>query len=143
MSIEKRKLDAAEHRLQYKKRKIEEVTQSEMNATTQQSNESTSISFSKRFKTTRLKNPSSVELKVRTKERRRSETYQTCQAIHGGNSENIEPTVFGMIDTLSAKCKADYLACRIMNSKKSLSKSVSERCITQYNKTYYLSLIHI
>jgi len=126
LTIEKRKLDAAEHRLQYKRRKIEEISQTEMNVITQLPKES--ISFSKRFKTTRIKN-----------ERRRSETFQTCQTIHGGSSENIEPTVFGMIDTLSAKCKADYLACQIMKSKKSLSKTISEKCIKQHNKTFYNS----
>jgi len=139
LTIEKRKLDAAEHRLQYKRRKIEDISQTQMNVITQLPKES--ISFSKRFKTTRIKNTSSLEMKARSKERRRSETFQTCQTIHGGSSENIEPTVFGMIDTLSAKCKADYLACQIMKSKKFLSKTLvrSVKCIKQHNKTFYNS----
>lgn len=63
LTIEKRKLDAAEHRLQYKRRKIEEISQTEMNVITQLPKES--ISFSKRFKTTRIKNTSSLEMKAR------------------------------------------------------------------------------
>ena len=51
----------------------------------------------------RLKNPTCDELNKRAKVIRRSETLSVSHAIHGGSSKNMDPTAYGLIDTLSTK----------------------------------------
>ena len=97
------------------------------------------ITVSKSLKQCRVKNPTSSKLKLRSKVRRRKETIEVCRAIHGGTADNLEPTIEGMVDTLTAKCKSNYLALKIMKSKNSLAKSISLSCIKQHNIEFYSS----
>ena len=52
-------------------------------------NKHTSISIPAKTKKRRLKKPTRDELNL--------ETYVVCEALHGGDSNNIDPTVDGML----------------------------------------------
>jgi len=84
----------------------------------------------------RLSNPSHEGLNRRAKSVRRSETFNKCQDIHGGTKENQDPTTWGMIDTLNSKCKADVLAVKLLNSKTSLKRAITNRCLQQDNNQF-------
>ena len=87
----------------------------------------------------RKKIPSSKELNVRTKIRRRDETMAACNSIHGGSNENIDPTIDGLLDTITAKCKSDKLACKILTSKPSVVNSLSKLCEKKFKTQYFKS----
>ena len=136
LRVQKRKLDATYHRLQYKK-KLDDLSLEETNE--KSSKEPVTIRISKKKKNARLQNPTSEETRLRSKVRRRTETFQTCEVIHGGTSENIEPTVSGMLQTVTARCKAKYLACKVLKSKPSFVNELSQSCIRKHNKDFYNS----
>ena len=82
----------------------------------------------------RLKNPTSSTIGVKAKQRRCKETLAACKAIHGGN---LNSTVDGMMQTLTSKCKSEWLADRILLSKKSLRESLNKQIIGTSKKKYY------
>ena len=53
-----------------------------------------------------------------------SETLQACNANDGGSVGNVNPTVTGMIDTLSSKRKSKLLADTILKGKQSVVKNI-------------------
>ena len=57
--------------------------------------------------------------------------------------ENIDPTVYGMLDTLTAKCKADYLSSKILASKSSVRRTIEDQCSKKYRSKYYNSAENI
>ena len=83
---------------------------------------------SKLSKRRRQNNPTSKHLHLRNKIRRRNETISVCNDIHGGSKENQDPTIDGMLDTLTAKCKSDKLACKILSSKPALVNTITKKC---------------
>ena len=87
--------------------------------------------------------PSCEQLNLKAKSRRRKKTFLECSAIHGGNGDNIEPTVYGMLDTLAAKCKADQLSVKILNSKASVRSAIEKQCSKKYRYDYYKSTENI
>ena len=63
--------------------------------------------------------PSCSNTSLRGMTIRRNDTWKACNTIHGGSKENTDPVVFGMLHTLTSKCKSDNLA-----SKKSLVNNI-------------------
>ena len=85
------KIDKLEHRIKRRKRKVEELSLLDLPQV-----DTTALK--------RRRRPSCEDLHVKAKIRRRSETINKCH-IHGGSRENMDSTVYGMLDTLAAKCK--------------------------------------
>ena len=134
LDLQKRKLDAACHRLHYKKQKVEHLSTAlgiKKNNIPQNS-----IRVSKKLRDSRLKSPTSESTKLRSKVRRRSETFQACEVIYGGTPENMEPTTNGMIDTLTARCTGKYLAYKLLQAKPSFVKELTESCIRKHSDFY-------
>ena len=120
--------DILDHRVRRKKAKIDKLKNEGSILTQKQSKHSR-----------RIRAPSSEKLNLKAKYRRRKETFQECSVIHGGSDDNIEPTVYGMLDTLTAKCKADYLSSKILLSKTSIRRAIENRCSRKYRTKYYES----
>jgi len=76
---------------------------------------------------------------LKAKAVRRNETYQICQAVHGGTDSFREPTLFGMIDTLSIKFKSTEVSQAILSSKKSLTKSLKDVQLKDWTTSYTTS----
>ena len=95
------------------------------------------IALSSAVKNRRLKNPTSQNINLKSKGRRSAETLAICEAIHGGSSQNIEPAIDGMIQTLTSKCKSDWLAVKLLSSKNAVHESIKKRCINKSRKEFY------
>lgn len=87
----------------------------------------------------RQANPSNVSLKSRNRIQRRSETWTVCHAIHGGNNQKPDATIDGMLDTLSAKVRAEILGSKILNGKASIAKAVMRQTEDKFCSKYYES----
>ena len=126
LDLQKRKLDAACHRLHYKKQKVEHL----LTALGIKKNNipQNNIRVSKNLRDSRLKSPISESTKLRSKVRR-----------HGGTPENMEPTTNGMIDTLTARCTGKYLVYKLLQAKPSFVKELTESCIQKHNSDFYKS----
>ena len=73
--------------------------------------------------------------------RRADDTIKVCAAIHGGSirGDNIEPTVDGMLNTLSLKCPAGLLAPKILGMKTAVTKVITETVLTTHSKEFFIS----
>lgn len=88
----------------------------------------------KRKRLKRLRQPSKLQvgnsekldaLSDQVSRRRRKETMQACNVIHGGESENTEPTLDGMWHTLVNESTQTQLTRYVGKSKKVVSKVIS------------------
>ena len=79
----------------------------------------TAFSITKRIKINRRKKPTTKDMPRSLQTVRMSKTFQACSAIHGV-TQNIDPLVTGMMDTLTSRVKYKDLAKHIMASKPSL-----------------------
>lgn len=70
---------------------------------------------------------------------RRQETFRACSIIHGSSDENMDPLATGLIDTLTSKFKSDYIAEKVMSSKKSVVKCITENVVGNWSRQYYKS----
>ena len=120
------KIEKLEHRIKRRKRKVEELSLLDLPPV-----DTTALK--------RRRRPSCEDLHVKAKIRRRNETITKCHIIHGGSRENMDSTVYGMLDTLAAKCKTDKLACKVLNVRSSLKSAISKRCIDQFKSNYLKS----
>ena len=127
---QEKELHNLQMKLSHKKAKAEQIKSEIASLPT-----STNVSKSSTLKR-RLSNPSHKGLNGRAKSVRLSETFNKCQDIHGGTKENQDPTTWGMIDTLNSKCKADVLAVKLLNSKTSLKRAITNRCLQQDNNQF-------
>ena len=92
----------------------------------------------------RLQKPTnSSELTDRSKTRRIAYTFTVCSIIHGGDVSTIDPTVDGMLETLSAKCIAGYLAPKILKMKSSVTTVVRNSVVSEHCKNYYKSEVNL
>ena len=139
-SIEKeqQKLIYRERRLSELKEKNAALNLKNITKSNRLFNNAFSISSTKRNK--RKLNPSSADTPHMAKVVRRSETLHACNAIHGGNVENITPTVTGMLDTLSSKCKSKVLADAILNGKQCVVQNIEQKVISSWSCNYYDSI---
>ena len=97
------------------------------------------FTISKRKKRQRKQKPSNRFLSHTSKVVRRSETYEACSAIHGASSENIEPLIHGMVDTLTSKIKAKDLCRSVLSAKSSFVNEVESNVILKWKTEYYQS----
>ena len=135
---ERQKLVYREQKLAELKRKNEALNLKSITKTNRLLNNAFSISSIKRNK--RKLNPSTADTPHMAKVVRRSETLQACNAIHGGNVDNINPTVTGMLDTLSSKCKSKTLADAILKGKQSVVQNIQQSVISSWSGTYFKSI---
>lgn len=133
LASQEKEIHALEMRLKRKRDKIKEIEEVLVNSGS--TDQSTSV-ISQKCKKRRLSKPSSIDLNLKAKSIRRAQTYSMCQAIHGGSEENKEPTLWGMVDTLTAKFKADKLSLKLLNSKTALKHSLTERTLKQHTKQF-------
>ena len=94
------------------------------------------ITLTNRAVKRRLNNPSSDDLNFKTKCVCRSETYQMCQAVHGGTDANSNPTLYGMLDTVASKFKSSEVSSAILSSKKSVVNSLKDTQLGNWAKSY-------
>ena len=78
-----------------------------------------------RLKTLRKRNTTQAELEwhdtnLTQVNKRRKQTWACAQVIHGGTTDNPEPTLCGLFDLLSAKEKSVGLTTRILSGKSSV-----------------------
>ena len=81
-------------------------------------------------------NPTSPSLAAKAKIIRRRETFNTCLAIHGGSSDNHEPVIDGMLDTITSKFDANLVSKKILVSKPSVVKSIKHHVLKSSAKEY-------
>ena len=106
-----------------------------------QLNNAKATSFVRKYrKFRRLQKPTKFsEINARTKGRRISDTWEVANIIHGGTFASIDPSVDGLLETLSTKCVASKLDPKILKMKSSVTTILSDTIITGHCKTYYLS----
>ena len=114
-------------------------SQKEKLASLNQSN-SAVIAVSSSVRKRRMNTPTPENLSVSSKRRRVKETLSVCNAIHGSSEESIEPAMTGMLQTLSSKCKGEWLADKILSTKTSLTRALKKKCNTQSKTEYYSSI---
>ena len=78
-------------------------------------------------------------MNARSKRRRVIETLSVCNAIHRSSEESIEPAVTGMLQILSSKRKAEWLADKILSTKTSLTRDIKKQSTTLSKTEYYSS----
>ena len=91
------------------------------------------------YKKRRLLNPTKGTHPLLLKQYRRSETWDVCQAIHGGTDTDVKPTMTGMLDTLVVKTPVIELTNEIIG-KPILKKHLTVKLVTSNNRSYYSSM---
>ena len=135
-------LESQEKVLLSQKEQINRIQNDIINARSQtvnmeeQKEEKYRIKITNRSVKRRVKNPSSHNLNLKAKSVRRNETYQVCQAIHGGSTDVTEPTLVGMVDTLASKFKADDLSKELLACKNSVKKSLQNTTLKTWTSNY-------
>ena len=81
-------------------------------------------------------NPTSPRLAAKAKVIRRRETFNTCLSIHGGSSDNHEPIIDGMLDTITSKFGASYVSKKMLTSKPAVVKSIEYHVLKTSAKDY-------
>ena len=79
----------------------------------------------------RLANPTSESLKKYSKKRRRKENFSVAKLIHGASSEDENPVLLGLIDTISAKFHVETVAKKLFKCKPKLTKALKEEAALQ------------
>ena len=70
---------------------------------------------------------------------RRNETDHSCQAIHGGTDADTNPTLIGMVDTITCKFKSEEASKVILCSKRSLQRSLQKDLVKNWTRSYKIS----
>lgn len=65
----------------------------------------------------RRKTPTTTHSSERVARKRRRETYEAAQKIHGGNTANGEPGEVGLVDTVVKRCRTSLVADEVMKSR--------------------------
>ena len=104
-------------------------------------NSTAATSFVRKYRRfRRLQKPTNFsEINERTKRRRISDMWNLSMVINGGTSTDIDPSVDGLLETLSTKCVASKLAPKILKMKSSVTTILSDTIKTEHCKTYYES----
>ena len=108
-------IESQENAISNKQEKIEKLKIEVQNVKSQTENlevekeEKYKIKITNRAVKRHITNPSSHKLNLKAKSVRRNETYQVCQAIHGGTADITKPTLIGMVETLTSKFKSEEL----------------------------------
>ena len=95
--------------------------------------------ITKRVSVKRKLKPTTKDLPEKAKVSRRSETFEACSLIHGGTDDNKDPVGYGMLDTLTAKCKTKELSQQILLSKASLVGEIKKSVLKSFSTDYYKS----
>ena len=94
----------------------------------------------KRRRKRKLQKPTGEsELCQRSKIRRCADTFTVCSAIHGGDDNNISPTIDGMLETVGAKCPAALLATKILSMKPAIRNAVTSNVLIKHCNQFYRS----
>ena len=105
----------------------------------EQQDEKYQVKITKRDVKRRLSNPTSHQLNKKAKSVRRNETYHSCQAIHGGTDADTNPTLIGMVDTITCKFKSEEASKVILCSKRSLQRSLQKDLVKNWTRSYKIS----
>ena len=71
-----------------------------------------------------------------TMKRRRKETWDQCKTILGSSQDAI---VFGLLDALGGRCKASYLAPKVLNFKLPVTTLIKETVLRRHTRRFYES----
>ena len=129
-------INTLEHAIKHKGTKIENLKK-ELEELNQIQNQIDSKSVVRRKRC--LDNPTTDNLKVRTKQRRLAETVSYCSVIHGASKENNSPLLTGLVDTVVSTFKSDVVACKMLSTNSALTKAISKRCEDKFRSSYYKS----
>ena len=140
-----RKIEKERQKLHYKQRRLKNLRDENSTNNNPPPAETakrmqTVFSISTLKRNNRKRKPTTEHTPHMAKVVRRSETLQACNAIHGGSVGNINPTVTGIIDTLSSKCKSKLLADIILKGKQSVVNNIEKKVIGGWSSTFYKSL---
>ena len=105
-----RKIDSQRNVLFYKRKKLKNMHAISVIAQSPDSSFSVSTAKSKKL----LMNPTSSELNQKAKITRFNETLQACNVINGSTAINLEPSINGLLGTLTSKFKSKELSSRIL-----------------------------
>ena len=135
-------INKLEHSIERKKERIDSLTNESNNLsdpTINLNNKRVIPLISEKAAKQRLKNPTTDVISLKAKQRRRNETFNACSTIHGASKENNNPTLDGIVDTVSAKFKSDELACKLLSSKPSVVNALTHRVTSRFRNDYYKS----
>ena len=79
----------------------------------------------------RLANPTSESSKKYSIKRRRKETFSVAKINHGASSEDENPVLLGLIDTISTKFPVETVAKKLFTCKPKLTKALKEEAALQ------------
>ena len=130
-----RKIDSQRNVLSYKRKKLKKLHA--LSVIDQSPNSSFSVSTVKSKK--RLMNPTSLELNQKAKITRFNENLQACNTIHGSTSTNLEPSITGLLGTLTSKFKSKELSSRILSAKPALVKEIKSSVMKEWTNNTYKS----
>ena len=135
-------IESQENAISNKQEKIEKLKIEVQNVKSQTENlevekeEKYRIKITNRAVKRRITNPSSHKLNLKAKSVRRNETYQVCQAIHGGTADITKPTLIGMVETLTSKFKSEELSKELLSNKKSIKRSLQAATLKDWTSSY-------
>ena len=130
-----KKIDNQRNILAYKRKKIKNLNA--LNIVEHTPNASFTISSAKSKK--RLATPTSSELNQKAKITRFNETLQAANSIHGSTSSNLEPSITGLLGTLTSKVKAKVLSSKILSGKPALIKQLKASVMKEWTENTYKS----
>ena len=85
-----------------------------------------------------LSNPTGDESLSERAQKKRSDTFEVCAAIHGGSRENVAPVVNGVVDLLTKKFKLSIVAAQLLNDLK-LRNTLEDNISDKIRKVFYVS----
>ena len=136
-----KKIDTQRRQVSHKRKKLRCLQiQSVINSSeVQRRVEDNSFVLSSKTSQKRMSNPTTSDLNLKAKQVRRNETLNACSIIHGSSSNNTEPALVGMLDTMTSKFKTKELSSKIMTSKPSLVKEIKSVTLNDWCKDFSFS----
>ena len=130
-----KKIDCQRNILAYKRKKIKNLHALTIIEKTQNSVFTISTSKSKK----RLATPTSSHLNQKAKITRFNETMQAANLIHGSTLPDLEPSITGLLGTLTSKVKAKVLSSKILSGKPALIKELKISVMKEWTKNTFKS----
>ena len=97
------------------------------------------LAISKTVSRKRKLQPTTLDLPKKAKSIRTNETFNACKIIHGGNNDNLDPALNGIVLTMTTKFSSDSVAKKIMVAKPAVVKKITNICKSKIFYNYYTS----
>ena len=120
-------VENSQRKLSHKKGILQKLSQSVSNSRVVSSHSNHAFCISNLSAAKRKLKPTSSELPPKAKFTRRKETFAACSKIHGGTETNADPTIDGILDTVSSKVTSEKLSEKILHSKPALVKKITQK----------------